>query len=112
MAECVEPIVGKILAGWRYDISGLAPEMCADYEQHFAECERCRTRQKIHRIIDISLIGLASASAATFLIAFAAIRYLTRAMPSGLNSALSPASLYLRSCGWLSPWPPLLLWPL
>ncbi len=75
MAECVEPIVGKILAGWRYDISGLAPEMCADYEQHFAECERCRTRQKIHRIIDISLIVLASASAATFLLAFAAIRY-------------------------------------
>jgi hypothetical protein len=75
MAECVEPIVGKILAGWRYDISGLAPEMCADYEQHFAECERCRTHQKIHRIIDISLIVLASASAATFLVAFAAIRY-------------------------------------
>jgi hypothetical protein len=75
MAECVEPVVGKILAGWRYDISGLAPEMCADYEQHFAECERCRTRQKVHRIIDISLIVLASASAATFLVAFAAIRY-------------------------------------
>ena len=30
--QCVDPIVGKILAGWRYDISGLAPEMCGDYE--------------------------------------------------------------------------------
>jgi len=75
MSECVEPIVGKILAGWRYDISGLAPEMRGDYEQHFAECERCRSRQKLHRVIDISLIVLASASAAAFLLAFAAIRY-------------------------------------
>jgi len=75
MSECVEPIVGKTLAGWRYDISGLAPEMRGDYERHFVECERCRSRQKLHRIIDISLIVLASASAAAFLLAFAAIRY-------------------------------------
>ena len=75
MRGCIEPIVGKILAGWRYDISGLAPEMRADYERHFEECERCRSRQKLHRIIDISLIVLASASAAVFLLAFAAIRY-------------------------------------
>ncbi len=75
MRECIEPIVGKILAGWRYDISGLAPEMREDYEQHFAECERCSSRQKLHRVIDISLIVLASASAAVFLLAFAAIRY-------------------------------------
>jgi len=75
MRDCVEPIVGKILAGWRYDISGLAPEMREDYEQHFAACERCRNRQKLHRIIDISLIVLASASAGVFLLAFAAIHY-------------------------------------
>lgn len=75
MNQCVEPIVGKILAGWRYDISGLAPEMRGDYESHFANCEHCRSRQKIHRIIDISLIALASASGAAFLLAFAAVRY-------------------------------------
>ena len=75
MSECVEPMVGKILAGWRYDISGLAPEMRGDYESHFANCEHCRSRQKIHRIIDISLIALASASGAAFLLAFAAVRY-------------------------------------
>ena len=34
--QCIDPIVGKILAGWRYDISGLAPEMRGDYENHFA----------------------------------------------------------------------------
>jgi hypothetical protein len=75
MSDCVEPIVGKILAGWRYDISGLAPEMRGDYELHFAGCDHCRTRQKIHRVIDISLIALASASGAVFLLAFAAVRY-------------------------------------
>jgi hypothetical protein len=75
MSECVEPMVGKILAGWRYDISGIAPEMRGGYEQHYAECERCRGRQKLHRVIDISLIVLASASGAAFLLAFAAIRY-------------------------------------
>jgi hypothetical protein len=75
MSDCVEPIVGKILAGWRYDISGLAPEMRGDYELHFADCERCRSRQKLHRIVDISLIVLASASAAVFLLAFVLVRY-------------------------------------
>ena len=75
MSQCVEPIVGKILAGWRYDISGLAAEMRGDYEAHFADCEHCRSRQKIHRMIDISLIVLASVSAGMFLLAFGVIRY-------------------------------------
>jgi len=75
MSLCVEPIVGKILAGWRYDISGLALEMRGDYEQHFADCAHCRSRQQLHRIIDISLIVLASVSAALFLLAFGVIRY-------------------------------------
>ena len=75
MSQCAEPIVGKILAGWRYDISGLAPEMRGDYEQHFASCEHCRSRQQLHRIIDISLIVLASVSAFVFLLAFGVIRH-------------------------------------
>ncbi|HEY4903668.1 MAG TPA: hypothetical protein VIH89_09375 [Candidatus Sulfotelmatobacter sp.] len=74
--QCVDPIVGKILAGWRYDISGLAPEMCEDYESHLAACDRCRTRQQIHRIVDVALITLASVSAAVFLLAFGVIRHL------------------------------------
>jgi len=75
MSVCVDPLVGKILAGWRYDISGLAPEMRGDYEEHFAACERCRSRQRLHRTIDISLIALASLSAAMFLLAFGVIRH-------------------------------------
>jgi hypothetical protein len=73
--QCVDPIVGKILAGWRYDISGLAPEMRGDYESHFAGCEFCRRRQQRHRIIDVGLIALASISAGVFLLAFGVIRY-------------------------------------
>ena len=73
--QCVDPIVGKILAGWRYDISGLAPEMRGDYEHHFAACEYCRSRQRLHRIIDVALIVLASVSAGVFLLAFGVIRH-------------------------------------
>ena len=73
MSECVDPVVGKILAGWRYDISGLAPEMAVDYEEHFAACEHCRGRQRLHRTIDIALIALASVSAGVFLLAFGVI---------------------------------------
>jgi hypothetical protein len=73
--QCVDPIVGKILTGWRYDISGLAAEMRGDYEQHLAACERCRGRQRVHRIIDVGLIALASVSAGVFLLAFGVIRH-------------------------------------
>jgi hypothetical protein len=73
--QCVDPIVGKILAGWRYDISGLAAEMRGDYEQHLAACDRCRGRQRVHRIIDLGLIALASVSAGVFLLAFGVIRH-------------------------------------
>jgi hypothetical protein len=76
MSQCIDPIVGKILAGWRYDISGLAPEMRGDYESHLEACEFCRGRQQIHRMIDVGLIGLASVSGAVFLLAFGVIRYL------------------------------------
>src|SRR5437879_13808846 len=75
MSQCIDPIVGKILAGWRYDISGLAPEMRGDYEEHFAACERCRSKQRLHRTIDVSLIALASVSAGVFLLAFGVIRH-------------------------------------
>lgn len=75
MSECVDPVVGKILAGWRYDISGIAPEMRGDYEEHFAACERCRSRQALHRGIDVGLIVLASVSAGIFLLAFGVIHH-------------------------------------
>jgi hypothetical protein len=75
MAQCVDKVVGEILAGWRYDISGIAPEMREDYEQHFAECPRCRSKLRLHRTIDFALIFIASGSAMVFLLAFGAIRH-------------------------------------
>jgi hypothetical protein len=74
--QCVDQVVGDILASWRYDISGIFPEMRGDYEAHFAECEHCRARRKLHRTIDFSLIGLATVSAFVFILAFAVIHYL------------------------------------
>lgn len=75
MSECNDPMVGKILAGWRYDISGIAPEMSGDYEDHFSACAHCSSRRRLHRTIDISLIVLASVSAGVFLLAFGVIRH-------------------------------------
>jgi hypothetical protein len=73
--HCIDPVVGKILAGWRYDISGITPEMRVDYEAHFAACEFCRSRRHLHRTIDVALIVLASVSAVVFLLAYGVIRY-------------------------------------
>lgn len=73
--QCTDRVVGNILAGWRYDISGIAPEMRGDYEAHFAECARCRSKRRLHRTIDIGLIVLAGMSALVFLMVFAAVRY-------------------------------------
>ena len=72
---CTDKVVGDILAGWRYDISGLAPEMRGDYEQHFTECAHCRGRQFLHRAIDLGLMIVASVSAVMFLVAFGAVRH-------------------------------------
>lgn len=72
---CSDKVIGSILAGWRYDISGLAPEMRGDYEQHLAECPHCRSRQSLHRTIDIVLMVVASVSAVMFLVAFGAVRH-------------------------------------
>jgi hypothetical protein len=75
MAKCTDPVIGKILAGWRYDISGIAPEMRGDYEAHLRECAFCHSRQRLHRGIDIGLMALASASMVVFLLAFGIIRH-------------------------------------
>jgi len=75
MRQCSNPVIGKILASWRYDISGIAPEMRGDYEAHLTECEFCHSRQRLHRGIDIGLMALASASMLVFLLAYGVIRH-------------------------------------
>lgn len=67
--SCTDQVVGDILSGWRYDISGLSPAMRTDYEQHFSECSYCRRRQRVARTIDVLLISVSTLSIAAFLLA-------------------------------------------
>src|SRR5580658_5754424 len=71
---CTDRVVGDILSSWRYDISGITPEMRRDYEQHLVECAHCRSRQRLHRTVDVVLIGLSTVSIAAFLLGLAVIR--------------------------------------
>lgn len=91
---CTDHVVGDILAGWRYDISGLTPEMRVDYERHLAECSHCSTRQQVHRIFDVALIVVSTLSIIGFLVAVAVLhRY------AGL-SQVALAHLHLRRVEW------------
>ena len=71
--HCSDPVIGDILSGWRYDISGLSPAMRTDYEQHLVECPRCRHRQRVARTIDVLLISVSSLSIVAFLLAVAVL---------------------------------------
>jgi len=73
---CTDRVVGAILASWRYDISGISPEMRKDYEQHFAECPRCSARQKFHRSLDVTLAILTSLAVLFFLFALAVLHHI------------------------------------
>lgn len=72
---CTDHVVGAILASWRYDISGISPEMSKDYEQHLAECSRCSARQKFHRSLDVVLVALTSLSVFFSLFALAVLKH-------------------------------------
>lgn len=74
--RCTDQVVGAILRSWRYDISGITPDMRRDYEQHFAECAFCSARQKFHRSLDGALAVLTSLSALFFLFALAALKHI------------------------------------
>jgi len=70
---CTDPLIGNILAGWRYDISGLSPTMRTDYDQHLTDCDHCRRRQHLARTIDVLLISVSSLSILAFLLAAAVL---------------------------------------
>jgi hypothetical protein len=74
--QCTDSVVGSILASWRYDISGISPEMRKDYEQHFVECAHCRARQKFHRTLDATLAILTSLAVFFFLFALAVLKHI------------------------------------
>jgi hypothetical protein len=61
-SSCTDQVIGDILSGWRYDISGISPAMRVDYEQHLSECGHCHRRQQIARTIDVLLISVSTLS--------------------------------------------------
>ena len=71
--ECTDAVVGDILAGWRYDISGLSPAMRKDYDHHLSECAHCRHRQRLARTIDVLLLSVCVLSILAFLLAAAVL---------------------------------------
>lgn len=74
--HCTDPVIGDILAGWRYDISGVSPAMRTDYDLHLSECAQCRRRQHVARTIDVLLISVSSLSILAFLLAAAVLHRL------------------------------------
>jgi hypothetical protein len=74
--RCNDHVVGAILASWRYDISGISPEMRRDYEQHFTDCAHCRSRLQFHRSLDVTLAVLTSLAVVFFLFALAVVKHI------------------------------------
>jgi hypothetical protein len=74
--KCTDRVVGAILASWRYDISGISPEMRRDYENHLAECSRCSARLRFHRGLDVALVVLTSLSVFFSVFALAVLKHI------------------------------------
>jgi hypothetical protein len=47
--------------------------MRTDYEEHLATCDHCKRRQRLHRTIDVVLIGVTTFSVLAFILALAVI---------------------------------------
>ena len=73
--RCSDRVIGAILASWRFDISGISPEMRKDYEQHLAECGRCSSRQRFHRSLDATLVVLTGTASLFFVFALLVLKH-------------------------------------
>lgn len=67
--SCTDHVIGAILSGWRYDISGTPASLRGDYEAHLECCAHCRNRQRLHRTIDLLLMAVTTLACAAFLLA-------------------------------------------
>lgn len=72
--HCTDPVVGAILSGWRYDISGISPDMRVDYEEHLVQCSHCHRKQIIHRTVDVLLLSATMLTFVAFLLAALVLR--------------------------------------
>ena len=88
---CNDHVVGAILSGWRYDISGISPDLRVDYEDHLRSCDHCRGRQRLHRTVDMLLFAATTLSFAAFLLAAVVLHRLhTWSHLSGVHVPLHP----------------------
>lgn len=73
---CTDQVIGAILAGWRYDISGTPAGLRGDYEEHLRGCAHCRGRQRWHRTVDLLLLAVTTMSCVTCMLAAFVLRRL------------------------------------
>ena len=68
-APCTDQVIGHILSGWRYDISGTPAGLRGDYEAHLRACSHCRGKQRLHRTVDLLLLTVTSLAGGAFFLA-------------------------------------------
>ena len=66
---CTDPVIGHILSGWRYDISGTPAGLRDDYEAHLRACGHCRGKQRLHRTVDFLLLAVTTLACMAFFLA-------------------------------------------
>ena len=66
---CTDHVIGAILSGWRYDISGIPVDLRGDYEMHLRGCGHCRRKQRMHRTVDLLLLAVTTLACGAFLLA-------------------------------------------
>jgi hypothetical protein len=113
--HCIDPVVGAILSGWRYDISGLSPDMRTDYESHLATCQHCRSKERLHRTIDVLLISVSTLSIMAFLLAVSVIHRIDTALHLGsvhVQLMRTPVAISLEAVAFAGLFFSMLLWVL
>ncbi len=89
---CTDQVIGHILSGWRYDISGTPAGLRGDYEAHLRGCPHCRGKQRIHRTVDLLLLVVTTLACGAFVLAalvlhrLEAIRHLSGSLHLHLGS--------------------------
>jgi len=73
---CTDQVIGAILSGWRYDISGTPLSLRGDYETHLRGCAHCRGRQRLHRTVDFLLLAVTTLCCVAFFLAALLVRRL------------------------------------
>src|SRR6201996_5201358 len=66
---CTDQVIGHILSGWRYDISGTPAGLREDYEAHLRACAHCRGKQRLHRTVDLLLLTVTTLACGAFFLA-------------------------------------------